>query len=144
MTKLEKWKRLASDATPGPWDGSYHNRTETWTVTWRKPGLDEHGEKYDPVNQCENVIVSSQSGHSKDSLDTEFIAASREAVPVLIECLEMAMKAIEDIHFFAVLKEGPIPNKDIAEQFINNVLQRIEKMSFEESLKQIREKLEEK
>ena len=57
-TFLEEMKKVGENATPGPWSSHYHNRTESWAITYQKIGCDG-------VNDFENVIAMAPSGESK-------------------------------------------------------------------------------
>ena len=79
--KLAEWKALADAATPGPWI-EYERET--------------HGEHYvvwigtdsgDIAKLCDCVKVRGEVDGAVKA-DAEFIAAAREAVPVLIDEVE--------------------------------------------------------
>ena len=76
---LDDLQKLADAATPGPWDAS-HKDTNHFEVTTRHGYADPYW-----IAQCETQH------------DTDFIAASRDAVPKLIQALRVAMESLEFI-----------------------------------------------
>jgi len=79
MTKLERIAELAEKATPGPWSVR---------------GCEKHPDSGYEL-PCVYVRDAKLNGVSKDSDNRAFIAASREAVPWLVETLQEAIRLIE-------------------------------------------------
>lgn len=105
--KLEKWKKLANEATPGPW----RENTDTLRV-WLTS----------PIGEGKDIV----GAWGCRPWDIEFIAASREAVPMLIECLEKAIEGME----YSYEKMGVFLTRDTSPQAsawfnLNNVIREI-------------------
>ena len=64
LAQLDKWERLANEATPGPWKVDSYNRVHTENGP--------HGLCY--IDSCEDP----------DPQNAAFIAEAREAIPELI------------------------------------------------------------
>lgn len=78
--QLAEWRRLADAATPGPWyAGNVHPQCgEIWIHT---RAIQDDWESEDEQGSDDRVVAT---GLDDSSDDAAFIAASREAVPVLI------------------------------------------------------------
>lgn len=90
MNWISEIETRAEKATPGKWNSFYHNRTETWAVTYEKEGLD-------PVNYEDNVIALALNGSSRWDNDFDFIAHSRTDIPKLLAALKIATDALKGI-----------------------------------------------
>lgn len=87
QSRLEELKKLAGEATPGPWNSDYCG--DVWTEGLPAE-LDERlGMK------VFRMIGTTPKG--PDPGDGAFIAASRTELPRFIEALEDAVKALEKI-----------------------------------------------
>lgn len=81
-------------STPGPWASTYHNRTETWTVTSPSKG----GEN-DTCNDTEFIVVQAKTGSCSDELDNvNFIANSPTDTKDLLAVVKVQREALEELH----------------------------------------------
>lgn len=78
-SKLEEWKKLADSATPGPW--------EVYNGGWHL-GIEAADGSIASVEHCDAFDGKPSAA---------FIAASREAVPALIEEVERLRETLDDI-----------------------------------------------
>lgn len=92
MTALEKitpktlalWKRLADEATSGPWDSYFETGLNPMVVTYTE---NEKG-----LRSLKDPVV-----HGRSIADNNFIAAARTAVPALIEEVERLKSRNNDL-----------------------------------------------
>jgi len=80
--QLDRWERLAQQATPEPWSaadehGLLDGADPAWCVSRMQPG-------YEAMSEIEGYMydVAYTTG-TNEQADAEFIAAAREAVPAL-------------------------------------------------------------
>lgn len=85
--QLQAWKRLADDATSGPWDSYFETGLNPMVVTYTE---NEKG-----LRSLKDAVV-----HGRSIADNNFIAAARTAVPALIEAYE---KQEKQLAYYAVL-----------------------------------------
>ena len=81
----EYLRELASGATPGPWENVWEEADEWYSIT---------GQSYEEF-VCPEVATLT------DETDADFIAASRTAVPALLDALDQAearIKAVRELH----------------------------------------------
>lgn len=102
MTALEQLLKSLEDArlnaTQGKWWSFYHNRTDTWAVTFEK-------ENYDQINNIENIIAQVCNDHetpgsSKYSHDFDFIADCANHILQLIEIIRVQKEAFSKIKVY--------------------------------------------
>lgn len=77
----DRLRALASGATPGPWENVWEEADEWYSIT---------GQSYEEL-VCPEVATLT------DEDDAEFIAASRQAVPALLDMLDQAEQRIRDL-----------------------------------------------
>lgn len=77
--QLTAWKRLADEATSGPWDSYFETGLNPMVVTYTE---NEKG-----LRSLKDAVV-----HGRSIADNNFIAAARTAVPALIEEVERYRK----------------------------------------------------
>ena len=115
MTNLEELKQLALAATSGRWNSAYHNRTDTWAITFEKHGCDT-------VNDEENIIARAMDGSSKYSTDFDYIAEANPATILKlierIEKLEAALRHYEIAHYCKICGCNCVGDK-IASEVLN-------------------------
>ena len=87
---IQKCLELSERATSGKWHSAYHNRTESWAITYEAPGLDA-------VNYNENVLLQAPDGSCSHSDNTDFVAHAKEALPKVCEALKIAVNKLEHI-----------------------------------------------
>jgi len=94
VSRLDKWKKLADEAATGPWTFDNFKDVINDSIDTRICSMDGCYDQYIERHREVNDATG------------EFIAASREAVPVLIESLE---KALDIIHSeYCTQKHHPI------------------------------------
>lgn len=122
MTNLNKLKKLCDEATEGPWlereDYDYYQGG-----TYLGIGPYSYGDNREKVSGAcyfETDVCRVEDGVSKD-----FIAASRTALPKLIEIVEMQQKQLEIISWYEKQKgmEGPAGIAKEALDKTNNMLE---------------------
>ncbi len=102
--QLAEWRRLAEAASPAPW--RHRDRLDDGTP--HCDVLSDDGDSWCIVTG-ENPASSADGGYDMDPADARFIAASRTAVPALLDRvaeLEAALREINDRRCENWLRQG--------------------------------------
>ena len=88
--QLTEWERLAAEATSGPWAWEATGQQDNaWSLGLTEPAVSGEIVETEDGERPEVVEHVAESGAAESKADAAFIAASRTAVPALVEEVRM-------------------------------------------------------
>lgn len=116
--QLTAWKRLADEATSGPWDSYFETGLNPMVVTYTE---NEKG-----LRSLKDAVV-----HGPSITNNNFIAAARTAVPALIDAYQVSRSMLEtkteECRHLRIQFELEIKMTDMQDKQIDRLRKQLEK-----------------